>query len=233
MVTGNATTLRRLERDLGQLVERHERARDLTDFSAYADDPLGFIREVLKGDPWSRQLEIAEAVRDQPLVVVRSCNAAGKDWIAAHLALWWVYARQGLVLLTGPTERQVKEIVMSEVARAFARANDLPGELYQMALRLGRTEHAGILAFTSTEASRLTGFHAPHVFAVITEAQGVEDYAWEGVLACVTGSDDRVLAVGNPLEPSGRFFHASRAPGWRSIRISAFEHPNVLSQQDG
>ena len=68
---------------------------------------------------------------------------------------------------------------------------------------------------------------------ISSEAQGVEDYAWEGVLACVTGSDDRVLAVGNPLEPSGRFFHASRAPGWRSIRISAFEHPNVLSVQEG
>ena len=70
MVTGNATTLRRLERDLGQLVERHERARDLTEFGAYADDPVAFVREVLKGEPWSKQLEIAEAVRDQPLVVV-------------------------------------------------------------------------------------------------------------------------------------------------------------------
>ncbi len=49
--------------------------------------------------------------------MVRSANGCGKDWLAARLALWWVYARQGLVLLTGPTERQVVEIVMGEVAR--------------------------------------------------------------------------------------------------------------------
>jgi hypothetical protein len=228
MVTGHTTTLRRLERDLGELVERHERARDLTEFGAYADQPVAFVREVLMGEPWSKQIEIAEAVRDQPLTVVRSCNAAGKDWIAAHLAVWWVYARRGLVLLTGPTERQVREIVMGEVARAFASAQDLPGELFQMALRLGREEQAGILAFTSTEASRLTGFHAPRVLAVLTEAQGVEDWAWEGLLACATGAEDRVLAVGNPLSPCGRFYTASRpSSGWTAIRITASEHPNL------
>ena len=85
--------LRRLEHDLGKLVERHDTARDLSEFTRYANDPLGFIREVLKGEPWSRQEEIAESVKNDPLVVVRSCNAAGKDWIAAQLALWWVCAR--------------------------------------------------------------------------------------------------------------------------------------------
>ena len=221
--------LRRLEHDLGELVERHDTERDLSEFKRYANDPLGFIREVLKGDPWSRQAEIAEAVKNDPLVVVRSCNAAGKDWIAAQLALWWVYARQGRVLLTGPTERQVREIVMAEVTRAFARASDLPGELFQMALRLGPGEQAGILAFTSTEASRLTGFHAPRVMAVITEAQGVEDFCWEGLLACATGAEDRVLAVGNPLSPSGRFYAVNRPQsGWHAIKISGEEHPNIV-----
>jgi len=223
-----ATTLRRLDAELGELLERHDRARDLSEFARYESDPGAFIREVLGGDPWSRQVEIAESVRDAPLVVVRSANAVGKDWIAARLALWWVYCRRGLALITGPTERQVREVVMGEVARAFGKARDLPGELYQMALRLGREERAGILAFTSTEASRLTGFHAPRILAVLTEAQGVEDFAWEGLLACSTGSEDRVLAVGNPLVPSGRFYSVSRPrSGWTSLRIAADEHPNL------
>jgi hypothetical protein len=221
--------IERLGRDLGDLLARHERGRSLGEFAAYSNDPIGFIREVLHGEPWSRQVEIAESVRDSPLVVVRSANAVGKDWIAARLALWWVYCRRGLALVTGPTERQVREVVMGEVARAFHAAKDLPGELYQMALRLGRTETAGILAFTSTEASRLTGFHAPRILAILTEAQGVEDFAWEGLLACATGSEDRVLAVGNPLSPSGRFYSVSRSTSWRSLRISAEEHPNLLN----
>ncbi len=224
--------LRRLETEIGELVERHDSARDLSDFARYADDPVAFIREVLKGDPWSAQIAIAESVRNDSLVVVRSCNAAGKDWIAAHLALWWVYAKRGLVLLTGPTERQVREIVMFEVARAFAAAEDLPGELFQMALRLGRTEQAGILAFTSSDASKLTGFHAPRLMICITEAQGVEPFAFEAALACATGAENRILAVGNPLAPSGRFFEICRSDSWVSHQISAFDCPNVIEGKE-
>ena len=73
----------------------------------------------------------------------------------------------------------------------------------------------------------MTGFHAPRILAVLTEAQGVEDFAWEGLLACATGPEDRVLAVGNPLAPSGRFYAVSRSRSWEAIRISAFEHPNL------
>jgi len=224
--------IERIGRDLGDLLASHDRGRSLDEFSRYADDPIGFIRDVLHGEPWGRQEEIAEAVRESPLTVVRSCNGAGKDWLAARLALWWVYARGGLALVTGPTERQVREVVMGEVARAFRKAEDLPGELYQMALRLGREERAGILAFTSTESSKLTGFHAPRVMAILTEAQGVEDFAWEGLLACATGAQDRLLAVGNPLVPSGKFFEVSRSEGWKSIRIPATDHPNLLEGRE-
>ena len=219
---------RRLQSDLGELIAHHEAAQSLTDYSVYAEDPIGFIRDVLGADPWARQIEIIEAVRDCSLVAVRSCNSAGKDWTAAQIALWWVYCRNGLVLLTGPTERQVRVIVMGEVARAFARAGDLPGELFASALRLSRNGTTGILAFTSTEASKLTGFHAPRVLAILTEAQAVEDFAWEGLMACATGAEDRLLAVGNPMDPQGRFFRASRSPTWRAIGISAEEHPNII-----
>jgi hypothetical protein len=219
--------LDRLGLDVGELVERHERVQAGVDYSTFASDPVGFISGVLEGDPWSVQGEIAEAVRDHPLTVVRSCNAAGKDWIAGQVALWWVYARDGLVLLTGPTARQVEEIVMGEVGRSFHRAK-LPGELYRRALRVDGDEARGVLAFTSSESSRLTGHHAPRVLAIITEAQGVEDFAFEGMLSCATGDEDRILAVGNPLNPSGRFYEVSRAKHWKSFRISAEQCPNVI-----
>jgi hypothetical protein len=228
----HVAAVRRLKAEFGDLLAHHEQARDLDEFARYEDDPVGFIRDVLKGDPWSAQIAIAESVRDDPLVVVRSCNAAGKDWVSAQLALWWVYARCGLVLLTGPTERQVREIVMGEVGRAFGKADDLPGELFQMALRLGRTEQAGILAFTSSDASRLTGFHAPRLMVCITEAQGVEPFTFEAALACATGSENRILAVGNPLSPSGRFFEISRSDSWTSHRISAFDCPSVVEGRE-
>jgi Asp-tRNA(Asn)/Glu-tRNA(Gln) amidotransferase A subunit family amidase len=45
----------------GELLE--ERKGDARDFSRYADDPTGFIREILKADPWGKQEEIARALR--------------------------------------------------------------------------------------------------------------------------------------------------------------------------
>lgn len=222
-----------LEVEAGALLERG--AGEAQDFTKYADDPVGFIRDVLKETkpgPWGAQIEIAHAVRDSPLVAVRSCNSSGKDWLGARLALWWVYARNGMALVTGPTERQVREIVMGEVRRAFHRSKELHGQLFQMALRLGDEEQRGILAFTSTEASKLTGFHAPRILAILTEAQAVEDFAFEGVFSCAAGGDDRILALGNPLLQAGRFFDISHSETWKAIQISAEEHPNVVEGRE-
>lgn len=225
--SSRTAAIHRLQAELGELVESHRRSATIDHFDRYRNDPHGFIRDVLQWEPWARQTEIIDAVQNNPLVAVRSCNGAGKDAVAAQIALWWVYCRRGLVLLTGPTERQVREIVMGEVTRSFARASELPGDLYRMALRVG-DEPMGILAFTSSDSSRLTGFHAPRILACITEGQGVEDFTYEGILSCTTGDDDRILVVGNPLSPSGRFYDISRSPHWSSIQISAEEHPNVI-----
>jgi hypothetical protein len=232
-VTTNAA-LARLEADLGELVAKRARSGgDRRNFRRYARDPVGFSRRVLGDAPWSRQREIMEAVRDHPLVVVRSCNSAGKDWTAARIACWWVYAVGGRVLLLGPTARQVEEILMrKEIARAFA-AGRLPGEVYATALRRSRGGEADILAMTSTEVGKLTGFHGERVLVIITEAQDVEDFAFEAAIANATGAADRILAVGNPLRPLGRFWTISQ-PGsaWRSIAIRADEHPNVVEGRD-
>ena len=110
-------TIRSLEADVGALVAEHRAARGLQDFAKYRDDPVAFLRDVLHWQPWSRQEEIAGLVRDCPLVAVRSANGIGKDALAARLALWWVFARGGLALLTGPSERQSRREGRSEEDR--------------------------------------------------------------------------------------------------------------------
>jgi len=226
--------LDRLEDAFGELVARGERDRDLGGLAErYGDDPVGFVREVLGGEPWREQVRVMEALLGRPRVAWSGSNSLGKDWVAARLALWWVYARGGLVLVTGPTARQVEEVVMRrEVARAFGRAS-LPGDLFTSALRLPGREEASILAATATEAGHLTGHHAERVFAILTEAQDVPDHAWEGLAASATGPEDRTLAVGNPLRPSGRFYGASKpGSGWAWVATSAFEHPNLREDSE-
>jgi len=112
----------------------------------------------------------------RPLVCVVGANGVGKDWLLARLALWWAYAKGGLVLITAPTERQAREVLFGEIRRAWHRAgeDELPGELFTSNLRLGPDRSGGIIGMTSTAASRLTGFHGERVLGVLSEAPALE-----------------------------------------------------------
>lgn len=222
---GYDVALRRLDRDLGELLARHERGRNLAEFERWADDPVGFASEVLGVELWAAQREMAEAVRDRPQVLVQGGNGVGKDFGGAVLGLWWIFCRRGLVLATAATQRQALEVFHGEVGRLFRSCGDLPGELFASALRVPGA--GGLLSFTSTAASRLSGFHGERVLAVLSEAQGVESWAWEGMHSCAVGAGDRLLALGNPLAPSGQFFTAARSGTWHTIRVSVFDHPNI------
>jgi hypothetical protein len=209
------------------------RGASLRRFARFADDPVGFIESVTGSRLTEAQKRIAEAVRDHRLTAVRSCNGAGKDFIAARIACWHVLARRGFALITGPTDRQVREVVMGELRRAITPFGPtLPGELLETSWRFDASEPMGVLAFTSNDVSRVTGFHAPRLLVIVTEAQGIEPFAWEGILANTTGGDSRILAVGNPLNPSGKFFEVSRSPQWCSIQLSAFDHTNVVEGRE-
>lgn len=219
--------LERLRTEVGELLASHASARNVADFAAYADDPAGFLRDVLRCQPWAKQVEMAERVRDHSRTVVVTANGLGKDWMTARLALWWIFARRGFVVLTGPTERQVKQILMRELRRAFAQAPELPGELFALELRVA--DDCGLIAFTSDNADRLTGFHHPRLLICMTEGQGVDDEAYEAALACATSPENRLFVYGNPTRPTGAFYRAAQNESWSVLTIRADEHPNVVS----
>lgn len=223
-----STAIRKLQADVGELVDRQESTRSVDSYRRYADDPIGFMVEVLGFDPWSRQVEIAQSVVAHRLTLVQGAVAVGKDAVSAALALWWVYARGGLVLVTSATQRQVKTIFFGEIDRMWHRSGELPGELFTSALKLGPGSDAGILGFTSSSVSALTGFHGANILGILSEAQGIEPFGFEAMYSCATGPDDRILALGNPLEPSGTFFDASKSGRWNVVKIPAAEHPNII-----
>lgn len=217
--------------ELGELLSAREGEVDLSRFEDH-ETAVSFTREELgetDPGPWSHQRDVMELVAYSDRVAWRGAQGIGKDWTAARIALWWTF-RGGLTIISGPTARQVHEILMrKEIARAFRRSG-LAGELYTNSLRI-RDQEAGILAFTSSEASGLTGFHDSKVLAILTEAQAVERAGWEGLMACTTGEDDKLLAIGNPLEPTGQFYEISRpGSGWETYQTAATEHPNFTGE---
>ena len=221
-----AAQLRRLQKDVGALLlgpsAKGRRPRDL---SAYREDPLGFVLDVLGADPWSRQLDVVAAVRQHRQVAVKACHSSGKDHIAARLALWWVYGVGGRVICSAPTQHQLRDILFDgELKRALSRSSTpLFGSLFAQELWLEGEDYAGIQGLVSSKEARLTGRHAPRTMILVTEANGVEDHAYEDLISNAVGENDVIVALGNPLATSqGWYRRAFRSnSGWHQVTISA------------
>jgi hypothetical protein len=199
----------------------------MSDFTRYQEDPVGFVREVLGGDPWEKQVEILEAIRDHERVTVRSCHGVGKSYVAACAVLWRLHAfRPSIVLSTAPGHRQVKDVLWRQIRALQKRARlPLPGEVLETAIKIAEDTFA--LGFATDEGDRFQGFHGRHLFIVVEEAAGVSEGIYEAIDACLTSEGGRLLLIGNPTRPTGRFAASFRAAGWKRIRISAFDSPNV------
>ncbi len=91
----------------------------------YATNPVGFARDILGVNPWSKQVEILEAVANGPhdRVAVRSGHKVGKSHSAAILALWFYCSFDAArVVMTSTTARQVDEILWREIRMMHARS---------------------------------------------------------------------------------------------------------------
>jgi hypothetical protein len=225
------TRLDRLFRDAGEVLERHEQAGLTRDLTAYADNPVGFATDILKAKPWGKQVEIMEAVLREPRVSVKGGVGVGKDFTAAALALWWAYCRGGLAIITAASQRQVREILFQKEIRRLFHAGRLPGEMLEGAVR-PPNRIGGVIGFTSTSIDRLTGYHDAHVLGILSEAQGLEEDAFEAMKSCAVSDSSRLLAVGNPTKVLGPFY-ATQRPGsaWHKISISVLEHPNLVENR--
>lgn len=219
-----------LRGDLEEALAEHQDARDPEEFRRYADDPVGFVREVLDEEPMEWQEEALNDLLTHSQIAVQSGHAMGKDWLGSRAALWWLLAREGMALVTSPTARQLRHIFFSEIGEVWNAHDDLPGTLFKESLEVGPKNK--ILAMTSTAASNLTGFHAEGgVLAIISEAQGVGTEGWTGFFSNTVSEEDTVLALGNPLEPAGEFHNACGSEEWKTYKLSVFDHPNVVEDE--
>lgn len=215
---------------MGRRAAEAEPAKPLTDFRA---DPVGFVAAILGETLWSRQRDIAEALRDHRRVAVPSCHDAGKSFLASRLAAWWIATGapgESFVVTSAPTNAQVKAILWREIKRAH-RIGKLPGTVNRSEWLIDGELVGYGRKPNDWDMTGFQGIHAARVLVIFDEASGVPQALWDAAETLITNEDSRLLAIGNPDDPAGPFARAC-APGggFLTVPIDALNTPNLTDE---
>jgi hypothetical protein len=207
-------------------------SRDLLD--RYRGDPASFMRDVLRFEAWSKQVEIAEAVRDFDRVAVKACNASGKTAVASALVPWWLAGGPGsIVVTTAMTERQVKRVLWREVHQRYRNARGFFQGATVTDTEIFLAPDWFALGFSVDETESFQGFHGSRVLVIVDEASGVDERIFEAIEGVLAGGEAKLLLISNPLRTSGTFYDAFTKDRdlWKTITISAFDTPNLTGEE--
>ncbi len=201
----------------------------------YRRDPVAFSREVLGVEPWSRQIEILEAVRDNPKVAVRSGHKIGKSSSAVQAALWFYCSfPDARVIITAPSGKQIQEVIWRDLLKIY------PNALIPIGGRLAEKAHTGlraedqrqIIGIATDNTERMAGPSGANILVIIDEASGVKDFIFEAIEGWRAGGKGvKMLMLSNPTVNEGAHYEAfhDNRDGWHALTISSWETPNAVT----
>ena len=213
--------------------------------SPYQKDPVGWVEHTLGEHLWSKQREIAQSVVENRYTAVHSAHETGKSHIASRLVAWWESIHplgEAFSVTTAPTTPQVEAILWREISAAHSKGK-LPGRTTldakwyigprgaEQLVAYGRKPQDHVNPAEAMQAFQ--GIHAKYVLIVIDEASGVAKWLFDAVDTLAANEYARVLAIGNPDDPSSHFATEVCKPGsgWNTIHIDGLESPNFTDEE--
>lgn len=198
------------------------------------NDPWKFVAAAFGEKPaFEKQRQILTSIRDYKETLVPACHDSSKTFSAARALLWFLFSNPGdsIVISTAPTFTQVAELLWREVKAAFEKAKfNLGGRMLMTKYELGPKWYA--LGITSDNPVNYQGFHASNILVILDEADGIKKEVWDALEGTLTTQNAKLLAIGNPLDPTSEFAKRVRnaqKPKSNVIRIPA---EDVLAVSD-
>jgi len=192
-------------------------------------DPVLFATHILGLSLWEREAEILRSIKDRRRTAIKACHGVGKTFTLAVAALWWLACyRDGVVLTTSPTLRQVRTQLWKEIHRLVEGARVPYPKLKTTELPF-RDDHNFAIGFSTNQAENFQGYHGKHVLIIADEAPGITPEIWDAVAGTMAGGIVHIVMAGNPTIPSGAFFDAftKERGNWNCFTIGAFDSPNL------
>lgn len=206
--------------------------------SPYKGKPVEWARNKLGNHVTRDQQRIMQSVADNRYTAAQSCHDVGKSFTAATVVNWWMDTHpvgEAFAVTTAPTAAQVSAILWREIGRIH-RGADIFGYITGAnEWKIGHPGSAGeLVAYgrkpADYDATGFQGIHARYPLIVIDEACGVPKSLYEAVDALATNKHARVLAIGNPDDPSSYFAEVCKpGSGWNVIHIDALTSPNFTA----
>jgi hypothetical protein len=231
-----AETLERAERLLNPIRE--------ADLHGYARRPVEYAERVLRITTLTpEQRQILRAIHEPPYrVLVPSAHDVGKTFIAAVVANYWYDSfRPGLVLTTAPTERDVNDLLWTELRLQRQRAGLACAGLAPRAAYLGDGPDHCAAGYVSRLGQGFQGRHRERMLFIKDEADRVAPLHWTTTeTMCDPALGCAEIAIFNPTDTTSAAYQedlrcdeADGTPKWHRIRLSALNHPNVLAELRG
>jgi hypothetical protein len=180
--------------------------------------------------------------------VVVSANGVGKSWAGARLsrASYICFDKAEIYLAAAPPINNLERILWKEI-KVSVSTQKLMFSSHRLSASMKVTPYGDsdedssriiqglVIPSTGDEKTleaKFSGKHAPFLGFVLDEADAIPRPAFQGIDACASGGITRQVFFFNPRKQAGPVWEMIRGKTANIIRITAFDHPNVITGED-
>ncbi|MEU4703350.1 hypothetical protein [Nonomuraea dietziae] len=216
-----------------------------TPYGVWRGDPVGFVEQVLGESLWSKQREILHAITTHKTVAVPAGFGLGKTHLSARAVAYWacVYpVGTALAITTATRMRQVHRQMWPHIRHAVAHGA-LPGSCDQVQWKMTDIKGVDVVVaygFTAVEhdESGMQGIHESNLLLIVDEAGGIGPVIGRSTRNLLTGSNARMIAIGNPPTDQERSWfeklcddgNSEKYPQTTTIKLAATDSPAVTGE---
>jgi len=183
---------------------------------------------------------VLEALARWENVGVESGTGTGKTYmLGAAVALWFLACWENAVVVTvAPKQDQLRLNLWKEVGKLWGPVKErfTQAELLSLQIRMrGGTDESwtafGFVAGVGADeesASKARGIHAEHMLIIFEEMTGIHTAITTAFENTCTSPHNLRLGLGNPDNQFDPLHQFCELPDVRHVRISAYDHPNVV-----
>jgi len=209
-------------------------------------DILKFCR-AMNFQPTRQQKELLVAIQRAQMglesnwIACKSGQGPGKTKCSVYAALWrTIQAVDALTVLTAPTQRQCKDVWLSECRKSVEKADPVLQRFIKVTkskVVIGGRPDWGIKTVTASKEENAQGYHDPNMTVICEEASGIPTEIVTQFKGTLSNPNSLFMMIGNPNSRQCAFFDCfhSQRHRWKTLTFNAEDtardYPWIVSPQ--